>query len=171
MTPFAATWVDLEIVILSKVRQRGRNIVWHPLYTESKKKKKWRKRNYLQNRNRFTGLENNLMVVRGRMGGWDSQGVRDQHVHFDIFKMDNQKGPTVWHRELCSRSCGSLDWGRMYTCICMTESLCCPPETITTLLISYTQIQTKKLLFKVNGGKTHGLTFYSIICHICYLLD
>ena len=34
--------------------------------------------------------------------------------------------------------CGSLDGrrfgGRMDTCICMTKSLCCPPETITTLL-------------------------------------
>ena len=27
-------------------------------------------------------------------------------------------------------------WGRMDTCICMVESLCCPLETITTLLIS-----------------------------------
>ena len=27
-------------------------------------------------------------------------------------------------------------WGRMDTCICMAESLFCPPETITTLLIS-----------------------------------
>ena len=31
---------------------------------------------------------------------------------------------------------GSLDgkgaWGRMGTCICMAESLCCPSETITT---------------------------------------
>ena len=38
-----------------------------------------------------------------------------------IFKMDNQQGPTVQHRELCSMSCGSLDgrgvWGRMDTCI------------------------------------------------------
>ena len=33
--PFAATWVDLEIIILSKVSQRRRNIVWHPLYVES----------------------------------------------------------------------------------------------------------------------------------------
>ena len=28
-------------------------------------------------------------------------------------------------------------WGRINTCICMTESLHCLPETITTLLISY----------------------------------
>ena len=45
------------------------------------------------------------------------------------------------HRELCSMLSGSLDGregrGRMDTCICMTESLHCPPETITTLLIGY----------------------------------
>ena len=28
-------------------------------------------------------------------------------------------------------------WGRMDTCVCTAESLCCPPETITTLLIGY----------------------------------
>ena len=42
---------------------------------------------------------------------------------------------------------GSLDgrgvWGRMDTCICMAELLCCAPETITTLLIGYTP-KTKK---------------------------
>ena len=42
---------------------------------------------------------------------------------------------------------GRLDgrgvWGRMDTCICMTESLHCPP--ITTLLIGYTPIKNKKL--------------------------
>ena len=31
-------------------------------------------------------------------------------------------------------------WGRMDTCTCMAKSLCCPPETITTLLIGYTPI-------------------------------
>ena len=37
--------------------------------------------------------------------------------------------------------CGSLDgrgvWGRMDTCICLAESLCYLPETITTLLTDY----------------------------------
>ena len=52
-------------------------------------------------------------------------------------------------RELCSVLCGSLDgrrvWGEMDTCICMAESFCSSPETIKTLLISYTPIQSKKL--------------------------
>ena len=36
--PFPATWMDLEIVILSEVSQRKRNIEWHRLYVEPKKK-------------------------------------------------------------------------------------------------------------------------------------
>ena len=66
--------------------------------------------------------------------------------------MDNQQGPTIQHRELCSMLCGSLDWmgvwGRMDTRTCMAESLCCPPETITTLLISYTPMKNKKFFLK-----------------------
>ena len=58
--------------------------------------------------------------------------------------------------ELCSMSCASLDgrgvWGRMDTCMCITESLHCSLETVTTLLISYTPIQNifgvKKLYIK-----------------------
>ena len=41
-----------------------------------------------------------------------------------IFKMDDQQGPTVQPRELCSVLRGSLDgrgvWGIMDTCVCMT---------------------------------------------------
>ena len=53
----------------------------------------------------------------------------------------------MFFREFCLMLCDSLDgkeiWGRMDTCICMAESLCCPPETIT-LLISYTPQFFKK---------------------------
>ena len=53
-------------------------------------------------------------------------------------KMENQHSPAVEHEELCSMSCGSLDgrgvWGRMDTCLCMAESLCCSFETVTMLL-------------------------------------
>ena len=44
-------------------------------------------------------------------------------------------------------SMGGGFWGRMDTCICMSESLHCSPETITTLLISCTPIHN------VLGGK------------------
>ena len=89
-------------------------------------------------------LENQLMAASREDGGRDSQGVWDGHVHTAIFKMDNQQGPTVQHRELCLMFCGSLDgrgvWGRMDTYLCMAESLCCPPETTVRLLISHTPI-------------------------------
>ena len=55
--------------------------------------------------------------------------------------------------------CGSLDGkgvcGRMDTCLCVVESLHCPPETVTTLLISYTLIQNKK--FKIMKKKKKGI--------------
>ena len=37
---FVATWMDLEIIILSEVSQRKTNIILYRLYVESKKKKK-----------------------------------------------------------------------------------------------------------------------------------
>ena len=35
--PFAATWMDTEIVILSKTSQTKTNPIWYHLYVESKK--------------------------------------------------------------------------------------------------------------------------------------
>ena len=50
--------------------------------------------------------------------------------------------------------CGGLGerrvGGRMDTCVCMAESLCCLPETVTTLLIGYIPIQNKKFKKKKN---------------------
>ena len=48
--------------------------------------------------------------------------------------------------------CGSLDgrgiWGIVDTCVCVAESLCCPLETIMTLLIGYTPKGTVKFFLK-----------------------
>ena len=38
-------------------------------------------------------------------------------------------------------------WGKMDICTYMAQFLCCSPETIITLLISYTPIQNKKFFF------------------------
>ena len=49
--------------------------------------------------------------------------------------------------ELYSMLHANLDGGAGFegdqTYVCMSESLCCPPETTTTFLISYTPIQNK----------------------------
>ena len=73
--------------------------------------------------------------------------------------MDTEQGPIVQDMELCSILCARLDgrevWGRMDTCVRMTESLSLSPEVITTLLTGYTpQIQNKKLKF----GKKMDIT-------------
>ena len=91
----------------------------------------------LQNKKRLTDLDNELIVARGRMRGRDSQGIWNGHAHTPIFKMDNQQGPTVEYMEFNSMLCGNLDgrgiWGKFDTFMCMAETLCCSPETITTL--------------------------------------
>ena len=74
--------------------------------------------------------------------GW---GVWDGRVHTAIFQMDNQQGPTIQHREFCSW--GNLDargvWGIMDACVCMAESLCCSPETMTSLFVNKPYPNTK----------------------------
>ena len=68
--PFAATWMDLEIIKLCEVRQRKTNIIYH-LYIEYKI---CYKLTYLQNRNRLTDSENKLKVTKGE-GGSEKLGA------------------------------------------------------------------------------------------------
>ena len=63
--PLAATWMDLEIIILSEISQRKTNIIWYHIYVESKKMIQW---TYIQHRNRPTDIKSNLWLPK-RKGG------------------------------------------------------------------------------------------------------
>ena len=69
---FAATWMDLEIIILSEVRQKKANIIWYNLYVESKTWHKWTTK---KNKNRLTNIERiDLWLPRGM--GWGRDALR-----------------------------------------------------------------------------------------------
>ena len=83
------------------------------------------------------GIYNEMVQMNSQNG--DSRTSRTNlglPVHTAVFKMDNEQGTTAQLWELCSVFCDSLDgrgaWGRMETCIYTAESLCCPPETVST---------------------------------------
>ena len=71
--PFAATWMDLEIMVLSEASQGKTNIIYH-LYVKSKK---------MIHINLFTKQigsqtqKTNLWLPKGKVGGRDKLGVWD----------------------------------------------------------------------------------------------
>ena len=64
--PFASTWIDLEIIILSEVSQMKTNIIWYDLYVESNTNDT---NELIYKTNRLTDLEIKLMVTKGEMWG------------------------------------------------------------------------------------------------------
>ena len=61
--PFA-TWMDLEIIVLSEESQGKTNIIWYCLYVGSKKTVQM---NLFTSRNRPTDIENTLLT-KGESG-------------------------------------------------------------------------------------------------------
>ena len=51
-------------------------------------------------------------------------------------------------RSVLHATWGGGVWMRMDPCVCIPESLCCPPETTTTLLIGYPSVQNEKFSLK-----------------------
>ena len=115
-------------------------------------------------------LKRTNMVV-GSVGenGGKRQGVWDGHIHIHaVFKMNSEQGPTVQCREFCSMYTPAWmggEAGGEWKHVCMAESLRCPPETITTLLIGYIPKQNKKFK-KINNYNIYMLKFKTSILSI-----
>ena len=81
--PFTATWMNLEIIILSEVSQaeKGKYIIYI-----------WNLKNNTNEYTYKTEEDSQTQKTNLRLlGGRDSQGVWEDHVHTAIFKMDNQE--------------------------------------------------------------------------------
>ena len=69
--------------------------------------------------------------------GWIWEGVWDWHMHTRVYGIVGQQGPAVYYRELYTIFSDNLHgkriWKKMDVCVCITESLCCAAEIITTL--------------------------------------
>ena len=82
------------------------------------------------------------LPVRGMVaGGRDRLAAWVWHIRMAVFKMDDQQGPTVQHRELGLIFCNCLSGKRLWKAIdaYITESPCSTPETNSSL-ITYTPL-------------------------------
>ena len=80
--PFAAIWIDLEIVILSEVSQTKTNMILliGGIF------KKWYKWTYLQTRNRVIDIGNKPMATKGKgVINWEI-GI---NIYTLLYKIDN----------------------------------------------------------------------------------
>ena len=72
---FAATWMDLEIIILSEVSQTRTNIIWYQLYVESKKKKMMQMNLFPKQKQTHRHKKQTYDYQRGNVGGRDKLGI------------------------------------------------------------------------------------------------
>ena len=78
--PFAATWMDLEII--TKWSQRKTNIIWYHLYVKSKKMIQMN----LCTKQRVIDIEDTLIVTKVEKGGWTGNS-RWIHAYYYIYKI------------------------------------------------------------------------------------
>ena len=134
--------------------QTEKENIWHPLYVESKNK--WHKQMYKTERDSQTWRMNLWLPVEGWVDELDGEFVTDMYTLLYLkWIIRKDLLYSSWNSAQCYVAAwmGGKFGGRMDT-----YSLLCSPETITTLLISYTPIQNKKFENNlVTAGEGEGL--------------
>ena len=98
--PFAATWMDPEIIILREVRGE---LAYDIPYIQKPKRNDTNELTYKTKIDSQTQRTN--LQLQGRMGrGRDSWGVWKGHVQTAILKVNNQQRPPVQHRNSVQQS-------------------------------------------------------------------
>ena len=92
-----------------------------------------------------------------------------QRVHTALFKINDQQGLTVKHRELCSTSCGSWMREQFYKKLCMYmdgKSLCSSSVSAATMSIGYSPIKIKIGSNTQQLGITYEHTGWAPFTHV-----
>ena len=93
ISPFAATWMDLEIIILSEVSQIQKD-KYHMI---SLMCGLWKSdaNELICKTETDSQIYKTFSYQRGKVGVRDKLGDLDQDIHTTIYKIDHQQGPTV----------------------------------------------------------------------------
>ena len=95
MKAFTATWMNLEMIILSEVSQTQKD-KYHITYMWNlKKTPKDTNSTYLQNRNRPTDRKQTMVTKGERVRREGYIGVWDYLIRTTIYEIDKQQGPPV----------------------------------------------------------------------------
>ena len=89
--PFAAVWMDTEIIVLHEVSQTQTNVIWYHLHIEWKKSDT----NELLPKTELDPQtqKTDLCLPKGK--GRDKLGVYIYTLLYIKYKIDNQQGPIV----------------------------------------------------------------------------
>ena len=91
---FAATWMDLKIIILSGISQRKTNIIQYHLYAESKKMIQMNL--FTKQKQAHRHRKQAYDYERGqRWGEWGINQEFGINIYTTIYKIHKQQGPTV----------------------------------------------------------------------------
>ena len=92
--PFAVTWMDLEMVILSEVSQTEKG-KYHMISLIPGVGLFFKVTNECTKETNLRILKRNLRLPKGKGGRRDKSRICDEHIHTAIHKTGNQQGPTV----------------------------------------------------------------------------